>query len=477
MAMALTLTITNRSLVPALVAALAAGAAGGAPGCATTSQSDSDPADGAAQMEALAAVPPETVREATSTDEGMASAAVAALRARGQSGLDQLLAAHAEEVERLRRHPRAMREPAMRRLSAAIDSVAGQRDAYASGLFWYTDLSAAKHEAERSGKLILSLRLLGRLDEDLSCANSRLFRALLYPNAVVADAIRRGYVLHWSSERPAPRIEIDFGDGRRIQRTITGNSIHYVLDARGRVLDALPGLYAASAFVRELERTRAQAGRCGGDVECWRAYHRDRIRELDVEWQSQLLRAARTGVMPELPPGARSEPPAQAGAQANALANDASPSALAAAPIAVGKAAIEVPILRLMRRTPGPLVTRPDDVYWRRVAELYLPVLGPIDARSRAVIAAKLGRRGGAARLSRVVERLELLVAEDTVRNEQQRRRRIHEWLAAGGDERQTGFDALNARVYRELFLTPRSDPWLGLLADDLFTGIEDEQP
>jgi hypothetical protein len=26
--------------------------------------------------------------------------------------------------------------------------------------------------------------------------------------------------------------------------------------------------------------------------------------------------------------------------------------------------------------------------------------------------------------------------------------------------------------VYAELFLTPRGDPWLGLLADDAFTGL-----
>ena len=33
-------------------------------------------------------------------------------------------------------------------------------------------------------------------------------------------------------------------------------------------------------------------------------------------------------------------------------------------------------------------------------------------------------------------------------------------------------WERLNARVYSELFLTPRSDPWLGLVSPDAFTGI-----
>jgi hypothetical protein len=32
--------------------------------------------------------------------------------------------------------------------------------------------------------------------------------------------------------------------------------------------------------------------------------------------------------------------------------------------------------------------------------------------------------------------------------------------------------EPLNERVYAELFLTPSSDPWLGLKPDDVFTGL-----
>jgi len=62
----------------------------------------------------------------------------------------------------------------------------------------------------------LSLRLLGRLDEDLSCANSRFFRISLYLNTEVSKLLRDRFILYWQSVRPAPRVTIDFGGGRKL---------------------------------------------------------------------------------------------------------------------------------------------------------------------------------------------------------------------------------------------------------------------
>src|SRR5882724_11524185 len=127
--------------------------------------------------------------------------------------------------------------------SPVLDRVCAQKDAHTSLLYWFTDLDAAVTEARRRKRPILSLRLLGRLDEELSCANSRFFRKLLYPDLRINQILRQDYVLHWQSVRPVPRVTIDFGDGRVVERTLTGNSIHYVLDADGTVIDGLPGLY------------------------------------------------------------------------------------------------------------------------------------------------------------------------------------------------------------------------------------------
>src|SRR5512140_1228498 len=116
--------------------------------------------------------------------------------------------------------------------SPALDQICAQKDAHTSRLYWFTDLGAAIAEARRTQRPILSLRLLGRLDEELSCANSRFFRKLLYPVAQINQMLRQHFVLHWESVRPVPKITIDFGDGRRIERTITGNSVHVVLDSQ-----------------------------------------------------------------------------------------------------------------------------------------------------------------------------------------------------------------------------------------------------
>jgi len=100
--------------------------------------------------------------------------------------------------------------------NATLDAVCAQKDCAASHLYWYTDLETARAAAKTSGRPILSLRLLGRLDEELSCANSRFFRSVLYANQRVSKELRDRFVLHWQSERPVPKVTVDFGDGRRL---------------------------------------------------------------------------------------------------------------------------------------------------------------------------------------------------------------------------------------------------------------------
>ena len=70
-----------------------------------------------------------------------------------------------------------------------------------------------------------------------------------------------------------------------------------------------------------------------------------------------------------------------------------------------------------------------------------------------------------------VLDNLRRTVAADTAFNEYDLHRRVHEWFALG---QVTDLHTLNERVYDELFLTPSSDPWLGLLPESTFTGIEE---
>src|SRR5205823_10091897 len=149
-----------------------------------------------------------------SDDAADATSAIRELRAMGSVGLDALFVKYAADIERFSRTGQP--DANWAKIANALDTVAMQKDAYAPHLYWYTDLDEAKRIAKAQHKPILSLRLLGNLNEEFSCANSRLFRAILYPNAEISKYLRDNYILHWKSVRPAPRITIDFGDGRKI---------------------------------------------------------------------------------------------------------------------------------------------------------------------------------------------------------------------------------------------------------------------
>ena len=78
-----------------------------------------------------------------SDDAAARTRAIANLRAAGPAGLKALFVQYQSAIDRHRAdpaHPEAMWD----RLSAALDGVAAQKDAWASGLYWYTDLEAAK---------------------------------------------------------------------------------------------------------------------------------------------------------------------------------------------------------------------------------------------------------------------------------------------------------------------------------------------
>src|SRR6185503_14050467 len=155
-------------------------------------------------------------RKAVSTEAAEATAAIEELRAMGPAGLEALLGEYSDQINRHIAEPWIGSSPEWERIAKALDLVGRQKNNFVSHLYWYTDLEDAKKAARESGKPILSLRLLGNLTDELSCANSRFFRTVLYPNAEIRNELRDKFVLHWKSVRPAPRITIDFGDGRKL---------------------------------------------------------------------------------------------------------------------------------------------------------------------------------------------------------------------------------------------------------------------
>ncbi len=338
-----------------------------------------------------------------------------------------------------RRGPRALEyilsrtDPAnLPRWKMLADAVAAQRDSHFSGLYWHTDLATAQEVAKRENKPILSLRLLGNLTDELSCANSRFFRTTLYPHAAVRSLLAERYVLHWQSVRAVPIITIDFGDGRSIKRTITGNSLHLVLDARGRPVDVLPGLYGAGFFARVLQESESLARRAKDlDNDDFARelvkFHQQRLNDQEARWLTawKSLNADR---VPTFGAALNDEAWAQLAQHhrpeiefdgMTVAAVQAKQPAEVAGMLAMGKSITETPALRLVRNL--------------------VPVIG-----------------------------------QDTVKNEYNFHRQIHRWFADGKMQKQD-VSALTARIYGELFLSPLNDPWYGLSKPDVYSAVEND--
>lgn len=415
-------------------------------------------------------------------------------RNRGQDGLDTLLAMRSREsLVRLIGSAAVEHDAVSQRLDTLIDAVGGQKYCSVSGLYWYTDFAKAQRRAHETNKPILSLRMLGQLTEDLSCANSRFFRTTLYANEEVAKTLRDHFVLHWKSVRPVPVVTIDFGDGRVLRRTLTGNSAHYILSENGDVIDALPGLYGPTEFLdglkrarqaavdyREMGFTKNSASRIASlRREVLRRYHAERIDAIATAWDKDFATASkklgREPVTTILPVNAVLTVPSRNPPQTP-------PNAVEAGSITVAKIVLEFPLLRpVMRARLSALDAATDGPIWKAIADLHRDRV-KLDGRSRQLIARHHPPATTAVRVAvtkadvetplvRMMRSLQENIALDTVRNEYLLHRQIHEWLMNSGEEK-LAVDRLNERVYDELFLTPSSDPWLGLMQPDVYSGL-----
>lgn len=402
------------------------------------------------------------------------------LRRAGPSGLRTILTAYNKD-------PKSVSV-------ADIDAVAGQHDALWSRLYWYTDLDAAKAAARAEHKPILYLRLLGKLTDEYSCANSRFFRTVLYANSNVSKLLRERFVLVWSSERPVPVVTIDFGDGRTLKRTITGNSIHYVLDADGRVIDALPGLYDPVKFAEILATASDVAA--SSSVESRRSYWELAGAVIASEWARDTKESTPVpsvvAVNADKPLVADAMPRAMSKsgiegplvrAAFPAAARNEIPSAAEAADRALGKSMVESPLLARLSESPARAelssVSDAGAVTWARIAEKHLAD-ARLDANSLALIRSQNPVVYSDSQvLNRTVDQFQRSIAEDTVRNNYRFRSQVLGWLhgaAASGPTESINLETLNAWVYADLFLTPRSDPWLGLLPEFTYSGLTSDE-
>ncbi len=375
--------------------------------------------------------------------------AIARLRAGGPEVFDVLVRLHRERSS----------TQGAERWEAVLDQVARQRHAWASGLFWFTDLEAAKARAQKEKKPIVSLRLLGDLDELFSCANSRFFRTVLYPDPAIAQALHDGFILHWESVRKAPRIRIDFGNGQVLERTITGNSLHFMLDGNGHAVDAFPGLASAEAFKGWLDTAGAAARTLGALAGKART---DKLQELHAHWLNlrvnrwaNALNSLHIKVFPltEYVPGAATV------ARLAALTSAALLERMALAKVATFKG-FDAAVRAVMARD-GATPARPSA---RAAASL---------AVSKMVV-----ERPMLPFVDNVTDKLGQSLMKDEVQNDLILHSKIHvlflQLLAArqaeGGGA--LPLPTLTERIYADAFLTPLDDPFMGLAPPDVFTAI-----
>ena len=385
------------------------------------------------------------------------TAAIDELRSLGPAGLEALRAQYADEIKAHITNPTAAPDERWQRIAAALDAVAQQKNSYIAGLYWYTDLDAAKKASQSLGKPILSLRLLGKLTDEYSCANSRFFRTVLYSNDKIAAVLHDRFVLHWQSVRPVPTVTIDFGDGRKLQRTLTGNSIHYILDSQARPLDALPGLYGPHAFQRGLSNAQKLFQLLAGKNEqertvISRLYYQQQHNKIAAAWTID------TGKIGGKVPAGFKVIPGENGTEAFLVS-----------PLAITKMVTEASILAGMNMYAEQLGKVTDEEAWKQIAELHKDD-AILDSRAITLIKYQ-NPELSEDDLKRMVNRFQGSVALDTVRNEYLMHTTLYTWLMK--DPARVDVERLNKKVYDSLFLTPQSDPWLGLFSSDLYTALD----
>ena len=71
----------------------------------------------------------------------------------------------------------------------------------------------------------------------------------------------------------------------------------------------------------------------------------------------------------------------------------------------------------------------------------------------------------------RMINKFQESVGVDTVRNEYLMRPTLYSWLMR--DNLRADLETFNTSVYANLFFTPSSDQWLGLLPSDVYVAVD----
>ncbi len=226
---------------------------------------------------------------------------------------------------------------------------------------------------------------------------------MLFSNEDVARFINQNFEAAWESVRPVPLIQINFGGGTMVTRTLRGNIATYVCNAGGQVLDILPGIYTPASYLQNLSQWRLLSRYLG----LWHPHQDEmRLRNYHV-------------------------------AQAEALKKN------------------QAAAVFVENRSPG--------VYISKMA-IESPVELVLASALTGQAASKAGPRETSSENLKFDAPEELanwkLLADDTRINESIRRRQIHEMLAGKANVRP---EHITKWLYREVLHADLDDPYLGL--------------
>jgi len=104
---------------------------------------------------------------------------------------------------------------------------------------------------------------------------------VLFSQPQVAAFLNSHFECAWQSLRPVPQVQIDFGNGTVLHRTLVGNIATWFCTGDGLALDVLPGLCDAPTF---LERARRAVDLAHRFVD-----PRSSFAELRTEWFAQAM--------------------------------------------------------------------------------------------------------------------------------------------------------------------------------------------
>jgi hypothetical protein len=222
----------------------------------------------------------------------------------------------------------------------------------------------------------------------------------------------------------------------------------------------LPGLYGPNAFLRALLTSenvfaKLQEAIYPNPGPALRTYRNQRINLLSLNWLADIEKSG--GKAPDELPVSRRP--------------DGTVEAIRIGQLAMVKMLTEDNILLSINSGTEALGRVTDEATWRKIAQLHMSD-AQLDSRSIGLIQRETKKVLGKEELKNLLTRLQLNVALDTVRNEYMMRIKLYAWMLQ--DRGRSDLDSFNDKVYSELFLTPATDPWLGLFTADTYMALED---